>query len=137
MAPPVRQADHVGIRVRDLDASIQFYTQVLGLALSERQVVFSGNELVFLKMGDAGFVELIRLASPPAPAQPVPAGQAGLQHFCLEVESLDEWLQHLAALGVKVDAGPVSFAVPSANCRCLFIHDPDGTPVELIERTAR
>lgn len=137
MAPPIRRADHVGIRVTNLDASIAFYSETLGLPVFEREVLGNGTQLVFLRMGDAGYVELVKLAQPPRPAQPVPPGQAGLQHFCMAVEDLDDWLAHLKARDVPITMGPNSFELPSARCRAVFFNDPDGTPVELIERTPK
>jgi catechol 2,3-dioxygenase-like lactoylglutathione lyase family enzyme len=136
-APPVRQTDHVGIRVQNMEAALRFYHQTLGLPLSERKTMESGTELVFLKLGNAGCVELIGRPEGMRPAEPVPGGRAGLQHFCLEVEDVDAWLEYLAGQQVPITSGPFSFELPSASCRALFITDPDATPVELIERKPR
>ena len=135
-APAVRQPDHVGILVHDLDAALRFYRDTLGLPLAERVTRPGGTEIVFLRMGSAGYVELI--ARPGLePAEPRPPRQAGLQHFALQVADLDAWIQHLASRDVPLTVQPFSFEAPSARCRGLFIADPDVTPVELFERTPR
>jgi catechol-2,3-dioxygenase len=137
MAPPVRQTDHVGIRVRDLDAVTHFYSDILGLPIFERASLANGVELVFLEMGSAGYVELIKLPQDLLPAQPIPAGQAGLQHFALQVEDLDDWVQYFGERHVPLMLEPLEFELPSARCRRLYVADPEGNPVELFERRTK
>ena len=57
--PPILQAEHVGIRVRDLDAAVAFYRDLLGLPEFDRVVTATGTTLVLLEMGTAGHVELV------------------------------------------------------------------------------
>ena len=134
-APKVVHTEHIGIRVRDMEASLAFYHGTLGLAIAERRTMPSGNEIVFLELGSAGYVELISRAAPGfTPAQPVPGGQAGLQHFAIQVEDLDVWLAHIKAHEVPLTVQPFAFELTAHRCRAFFVADPDGTPVELFER---
>jgi len=57
--PPVLKTEHVGIRVRDLDAALAFYRDLIGLPEFDRVIAGSGNTLVLLEMGEAGYIELI------------------------------------------------------------------------------
>ena len=136
-APPaVRQPDHVGIRVRDLDAAVAFYRDLLGLREFERHPMPNGTTLVVLEMGSAGYVELVHRTDF-SEAVAIPGKQAGLQHFCLQVDNLDAWVSYLKAKDVPLTAGPFDLQFPSGPVRGLFIADPEGNPVELMERTSR
>ena len=133
MPPRVTQPDHIGVRVRNLDAALAFYRDVLGLPLIERHTLPNGTELVFLAMGSAGWIELVYRADF-APAQPVTSDRAGLQHFCLQVDDLDAWIKHFEEKDVPLLIKPFTIPFPSGQARSLFVADPEGNPVELMER---
>ncbi len=115
------------MRVSDLDQTIRFYTNVLGLEVLERKVSPRGSHLAFLKVPNSE--ELIELTSFP-PSGPVKV-QEDLVHLAFQVESLDETIASLNAKGVKVTDGPTQ---TSSGSRFIFIDAPDGYEVELIER---
>ncbi len=115
------------MRVSDLDQTIRFYTNVLGLEVLERKVSPRGSHLAFLKVPNSE--ELIELTSFP-PSGPVKV-QEDLVHLAFQVESLDETIVSLNAKGVKVTDGPTQ---TSSGSRFIFIDAPDGYEVELIER---
>ncbi|MBX3236353.1 MAG: VOC family protein [Nitrospiraceae bacterium] len=118
---------HTRMRVSNMDETVRFYTQVLGLEVLERKVSPRGSHLAFLKVPNSE--ELIELASFP-PSGPVKV-QEDLVHLAFEVENLDQTLQALAAKGVKVTDGPTQ---TSSGSRFIFIDAPDGYEIELIER---
>jgi lactoylglutathione lyase len=118
---------HTRMRVSDLDQTIQFYTNVLGLEVLERKTSPRGSRLAFLKVPNSD--ELIELTSFP-PSGPVKV-QEDLVHLAFQVESLDETIASLNAKGVKVTDGPTR---TSSGSRFIFIDAPDGYEVELIER---
>jgi len=133
MPPKVINPDHIGVKVQDMESAIRFYRDVLGLPLIERHPMPNGTELVFLRMGDTGTVELITRPGLEK-TEPVPATRAGLQHFCLQVESLDDWVSYLNEQNVALIGQPFSITFPSGPARGLFIADPEGNPVELMQR---
>lgn len=118
---------HTRMRVSDLDQTIQFYTNVLGLEVLERKTSPRGSQLAFLKVPNSD--ELIELTSFP-PSGPVKV-QEDLVHLAFQVASLDETVASLNAMGVKVTEGPTR---TSSGSRFIFIDAPDGYEVELIER---
>ncbi len=118
---------HTRMRVSDLDQTIQFYTNVLGLEVLERKTSPRGSQLAFLKVPNSD--ELIELTSFP-PSGPVKV-QEDLVHLAFQVENLDETIASLKAMGVKVTDGPTG---TSSGSRFIFIDAPDGYEVELIER---
>jgi len=118
---------HTRMRVSDMDQTIRFYQDVLGLEVVERKASPRGSQLAFLKVPNSE--ELIELCSFPA-SGPV-AVQEDLVHLAFEVENLDDTIQALASKQIKVTDGPTRTA--SGN-RFVFIDAPDGYEVELIER---
>ena len=115
------------MRVSDLDQTIRFYTNVLGLEVLERKVSPRGSHLAFLKVPNSE--ELIELTSFP-PSGPVKV-QEDLVHLAFQVESLDDTIESLNVKGIKVTDGPTK---TSSGSRFIFIDAPDGYEVELIER---
>jgi len=120
---------HTRMRVSDMEQTIRFYTDVLGLEVLERKVSPRGSHLAFLKVPNSE--ELIELTSFP-PSGPVKV-QEDLVHLAFQVESLDDTIASLNAKGVKVTDGPTQ---TSSGSRFIFIDAPDGYEVELIERPA-
>ena len=123
----VKKLLHTRMRVSDMDQTINFYTNVLGLEVLERKVSPRGSHLAFLKVPNSE--ELIELCSFPS-SGPVTV-QEDLVHLAFQVESLDETIASLNAEGVKVTDGPTQ---TSSGSRFIFIDAPDGYEVELIER---
>jgi lactoylglutathione lyase len=117
------------MRVSNLDETIQFYTQVLGLDVLERKTSPRGSQLAFLKVPNSE--ALIELTSFPA-SGPVKV-QEDLVHLAFQVESLDDTIAALQAKDVKITDGPTQ---TSSGSRFIFIDAPDGYEIELIERPA-
>ena len=123
----VKKLLHTRMRVSDMEQTIQFYTDVLGLEVLERKVSPRGSHLAFLKVPNSE--ELIELTSFP-PSGPVTV-QEDLVHLAFQVENLDDTIASLNAQGVKITDGPTQ---SSSGSRFIFIDAPDGYEVELIER---
>ena len=126
----VKKFLHTRMRVSDMEQTIQFYTDVLGLEVLERKVSPRGSHLAFLKVPNSE--ELIELTSFP-PSGPVKV-QEDLVHLAFQVENLDDTIASLNAQGVKITDGPTQ---TSSGSRFIFIDAPDGYEVELIERPPR
>jgi lactoylglutathione lyase len=118
---------HTRMRVSDMEQTINFYADVLGLEVLERKVSPRGSHLAFLKVPNSE--ELIELTSFP-PSGPVKV-QEDLVHLAFQVESLDDTIASLNAQGVKITDGPTQ---SSSGSRFIFIDAPDGYEIELIER---
>ncbi|MBI3414479.1 MAG: VOC family protein [Verrucomicrobia bacterium] len=120
---------HTRYRVNDLEKTIRFYRDVLGLAEVRRHKSPRGSELVFLKAPASD--ELIEICSFPA-SGPVQV-QTDLTHLAFEVDSLDEFAKHLAAHGLKYSDGPTM--KPDGSGGFAFIDAPEGYEIELIQRS--
>src|SRR5712664_4549364 len=117
---------HTRYRVNDLERTVKFYKEVLGLEETRRHKSPRGSELVFLKA--PGSEELIELCYFPA-SGPVQV-QPDLTHLAFEVASLEEFGKHLAALGLKYSDGP--HLKPDGG-GIAFIDAPEGYEIELIQ----
>ncbi|MDR1190811.1 MAG: VOC family protein [Verrucomicrobiales bacterium] len=118
---------HTRYRVSDLDQSVAFYREVLGLQEVRRQVSPRGSTLVFFKA--AGGDEEIELCHYPA-SGPVRV-QADLTHLAFAVDSVAEFARHAAALGYPLSDGPTATADGGVIA---FVDGPDGYEFELIEK---
>jgi catechol 2,3-dioxygenase-like lactoylglutathione lyase family enzyme len=139
---------HVGITVKDLDASIRFYHDVLGLGFSnEPSPWFDAPELgvavgvpgaglrqVSLLLGDTT-LELLEYKSPPSEtAEPLRSNNLGASHVAFLVEDIDAKKAELEASGIEFysDVNVVDEGV-LAGWRWVYFQDPDGYPLELVE----
>ncbi|MDA2909993.1 VOC family protein [Nitrospiraceae bacterium AH_259_D15_M11_P09] len=118
---------HTRMRVTDMDQTITFYTDVLGLEVLERKTSPRGSHLAFLAVPNSE--ELIELCSFPA-SGPVTV-QEDLVHLAFEVDNLDDTIRALNDKQINITDGPTR---TSSGSRFIFIDAPDGYEVELIER---
>lgn len=117
---------HTRYRVSDLERTVKFYKDVLGLEEVRRHKSPRGSELVFLKA--QGSEELIELCYFPG-SGPVQV-QPDLTHLAFEVDSLEDFGRHLARLGLKYSDGP-HFKEDGGGIA--FVDAPEGYEIELIQ----
>ena len=118
---------HTRYRVNDLERTVKFYREVLGLTEIQRHKSPRGSELVFLKA--PGSEELIEITFYPG-SGPVQV-QPDLTHLAFEVENLATFEKHLAAHGLKFSDGPTT---SSTGTTFAFIDAPEGYEIELIQK---
>ncbi len=116
---------HTRYRVNDLEKTVQFYKDVLGLEEVRRHKSPRGSELVFLRTPNSE--ELIEICSYPA-SGPVTLC-ADLTHLAFEVEDLEAFAAHAAAKGYPLSDGPTE----SSSGTFAFIDAPEGYEIELIQ----
>ena len=123
---------HTMIRVKDLDRSLRFYREALGMR-EERRTVLQKAAATILFLTDGG-EHRIELTYNHDGRDYELGNQFG--HFAFAVEDLDAERARLEGLGVGFARGP--YRVTEGGSRIAFINDPDGIEIELIEsaRTA-
>ena len=126
----IREIDHLVLRVRDLQAMLDFYCSVLGCSIERQQDEIG---LVQLRAGRS-LIDLIPVDGPLGRAGGAAPGAEGrnLDHLCLRVEPFDERAvrAHLAAHGVA--AGETASRVGAEGSGpSIYIADPEGNTVEL------
>lgn len=117
---------HTRYRVDDLERTVKFYRDVLGLEEVRRHKSPRGSELVFMKAPQSE--ELIELCHFPA-SGPVQV-QTDLTHLAFEVDSLEQFGRHLEGLGLRYSDGP--HMKPDGG-GIAFIDAPEGYEIELIQ----
>ena len=117
---------HTRYRLNDLERTVKFYKDVVGLEEVRRHKSPRGSELVFLKAPQSE--ELIELCYFPT-SGPVQV-QPDLTHLAFEVESLEAFGKHLAKLGIQYSDGP---HIKPDGGGIAFIDAPEGYEVELIQ----
>jgi lactoylglutathione lyase len=117
---------HTRYRLNDLERSVKFYKEILGLTEVRRHKSPRGSELVFLKT--PGSEELIELCHFPE-SGPVQV-QPDLTHLAFEVESLEAFGQHLAQHGLQYSDGP---HLRDDGSGFAFIDAPEGYEIELMQ----
>jgi catechol 2,3-dioxygenase-like lactoylglutathione lyase family enzyme len=127
---PVRDIDHLVLRVVDLDRMIGFYTDVLGCRVERRQDEIG---LVQLRAGRS-MIDLVPVDGKLGRAGGAAPGREGrnVDHFCLRVEPFDEAAIRalLAAHGVAAGA-TVSRYGAEGEGPSIYLDDPEGNVVEL------
>lgn len=114
---------HVGLLVRDLDRSRDFYVNVLGCR-EQRRIERPGTRLLFLESGQ-GSIELVEKADRPYPKEPCQT-----IHLAFEVDSVADEIARLKELAVPLESEePISFQGKSI----FFFSGPDGERLELCE----
>lgn len=142
----ILQADHTGITVRDLDAALAFWQGALGFELVYRLrrtgrfaeevtgVPDAEIEIAVLR-GPGHKIELLQYFSPTERAHLRPRScDVGSVHVAFDVDDLDAALAHIVASGWHALGEPQVIAGGSrAGTRVIYIRDPDGTTIELMQ----
>jgi len=136
---------HIGVCVADLDRSIRFYRDLLGFRLRSEFEVQGEPSDTLLRLRDVQLkavylerdgtrIELLSYASPPVTgtAEPRPMNARGLTHLSLRVDNLTTTLRTLREAGVRV-LDDSFIDIPMVEAAAIFVCDPDGTLVELLQ----
>jgi catechol 2,3-dioxygenase-like lactoylglutathione lyase family enzyme len=125
------RVSHVGICVSDWKRSLRFYHDVLGFRYVHELELSGEPASTLLQLEDLDFraitlereglrIELLHY-------------ELGLTHLSLRAEDLDAILSELEGAGVDVRE-QTRIDVPEANAKAVFISDPDGTLIELVQQ---
>ena len=117
---------HTRYRVHDLEKTVSFYRDVLGLAETRRSESGRGSKLVFLKAPQSDEEIAICQFDGSGPVQVGP----DLTHLAFEVTDLEAFAKEAAAKGYPLSDGPHHTASGSVIA---FIDAPEGYEVELIQ----
>jgi catechol 2,3-dioxygenase-like lactoylglutathione lyase family enzyme len=139
---------HLGLTVSDIERSVRFYRDVLGLTLVRRrstnaeyvgrQTGYPGArlEVASFRMGAAGgpSLELAQYVSHPGPAGEAGTHRAGSAHLCLQVDDIQAAYEALRRQGVSFKTAPVAITSgPNEGGFGVYLSDPDGFTIELFQ----
>lgn len=149
---PVRNVSHIAIGVRDMERSLPFWTEVVGLhvTLDTIEEFTLGAEpvrrrAVYLRERegpDEAFVVLDQQLTRPAPGSPKPLWEIGVHHVGFWVDDVDEVAARARAAGAPIIVEPspqgadtTTYGETSGGfVRGLFVRDPDGNVVQFDQR---
>jgi catechol 2,3-dioxygenase-like lactoylglutathione lyase family enzyme len=150
----VRAVSHIAIGVRDIDAVVPFYRDLLGFrVVVEREERFRDpstdpaiervRRAVYLRWAegvDTQFVVLDQQLAAPPRGEPAKLFQIGLHHIAFWVDDLEPFIAGAGAVGGEVVAPPAetggkSYAEPEGSrVRTVYLSDPEGNIVQLDQR---
>jgi lactoylglutathione lyase len=123
----VKKLLHTRYRVTDLEKTVAFYKDVLGLQEIRRHTSGRGSQLVFLKAPESDEeIELCKFDE----SGPVVVGP-DLTHLAFEVDDLEKFAREAAAKGYPLSDGPHR---TEGGSLIAFIDAPEGYEIELIQR---
>jgi len=144
---------HVSFTVRDLDAAVKWYTEVLGLEFvrgqvqhneyTSRLVAFPGAHLKVAQLRVPGqtipqsrhHIELVEYISPRGDDIPLDTNRTGVGHWAFMVDDIHAEFERLSNLGVRFKADapiPIQEGVNKGGYAIYFL-DPDGITLELLQ----
>jgi lactoylglutathione lyase len=140
---------HVGVTVADLDRSLAFYRDLLGIDVRERSEEAGGDvatitglagahvRIADLELGDGRVIELLEYVAPAGRPLAQRTCDPGSCHLALEVPDIAAAARRLRDAGVELRSDPVTLADAGPHwtgVRVVYTIDPDGVTVELVER---
>lgn len=122
----IRHLDHLVLTVKNIEATLQFYENVLGM-----RVETFGESRKSLHYGQQK-INLHEVGHEFEPKANVP--QPGSADLCFIIDrSLEKVMIHLHQLGIELEQGPVQRTGAMGKIASVYIRDPDGNLIELSE----
>ena len=142
----IRSIHHTGISVSNMEDSLRFYRDLLGMKV-ERDVMVSGKEIgevcnldeaqvrIVVLEFRGGQIELLEFLSPRGKplAKRVRLCDRAITHIALEVDNIDEIHSQWKAKGIPFNSPPRAMRGGKGNT-CAFLYDPDGIALEILQR---
>ena|SRR4030067_1405105 len=137
---------HTGLVVRDLNKSLLFYRDILGLSVLKQMnesgpyiervvgIPWATLEWIKLKVNDGSLLELIQYVSGSEVQQEIenfPSNRIGCSHISFTVKDIDQLYRILIKKGYHCNSAPQ--LAPDGSVKVIYCHDPDGIIVELVQ----
>jgi methylmalonyl-CoA/ethylmalonyl-CoA epimerase len=148
----IKNVSHIAVGVRDMDRSLPFWTDVVGLHVSLdtiEEFTIDGERIqrrgVYLREregADEPFVVLDQQLTKLKSGEPKPLFEIGVHHFGFWVDNIDEIHARARTAGVPIVVEPskrgadtATYGEPSGGfVRSMFVRDPDGNFVQFDQR---
>jgi len=139
---------HLGLTVADIERSVRFYRDVLGLSLIRRRGTdadYIGQQTGYpgVRLEVASFqvapesrqsLEIVQYVTCAGPASDPATNRAGNAHLCFQVDDLAAAYETLRERGVRFQSPPVAITSgPNRGGLVVYLHDPDGFTLELFQ----
>jgi lactoylglutathione lyase len=126
---------YTGIRVRNMDESIKFYTQILGMKIVEKRQKTepTKGEVVTLKSPASAQLLELNFYEEESPFYAPYLNGEDLDHIAFDVEDLEDAVSDLKKKGVEIAVEPYQIGI-SLGWKEAFVKDPNGIWIELLQR---
>lgn len=135
---------HIAVCVRDMDKSLAFYRDILGMTVSKDDIEDTSTgglthtykhhrntrRTVYLGWGGAPFFVMTSHPGDQADGDPIKLDQVGISHVSFTVKDVRALADELVSKGVEIAGGIEAFADASGHVRTFFAFDPDGMLVQ-------
>ncbi len=130
----VTELDHIVLNVSDIDRSLKFYTEVLGLQ-AERLDEFRAGKVGFpsVRINGDTIIDLFPTKDPVGSPKPGEKKDGNLNHFCMVVgaEDFAGIVDYLKENKIALREGPISRWGARGRATSVYFLDPDGNEVEI------
>lgn len=140
----VKAIRHTGIVVSDMQRSLRFYRDLLGMKVwadfkdnsdmvqAVTEVPGANIWMIKLQAADGVSIELLQyLSNPQDVPEPARSCDVGCNHIALQVEDLDKLYEELSSEGIRFHAPPTISS--GGEAKTTYCRDPEGVIVELVE----
>jgi methylmalonyl-CoA/ethylmalonyl-CoA epimerase len=134
----LKNIEHIGIAVQNLEESLDFYQNILGLELLKQEKVESqGVNIAFLKIGESKIELLEPLNEESTIARFINKNGQGIHHFAILVDSIEDKIKTMQAQGARLIGDKATEGAD--NMKIIFIHPKttNGVLLELCEPLAK
>lgn len=134
----VKNIDHIGVAVKNLDESLKLYTDILGLEVISKGVVKEQKvKVAFVPIGDSEIEFLESTDYDSAIAKYIEKRGEGIHHIALKVENIEKALKLIREKGIRLIDEKVRCGVNKAKIAFLHPKSTNGVLIELIERNGK
>ncbi|MDP3385939.1 MAG: methylmalonyl-CoA epimerase [Eubacteriales bacterium] len=131
----VTKIDHIGVAVKNLEESLKFYRETLGLDLQGVEIVEEQKvKVAFLPIGDTE-IELLESTDPDGPiAKYIDKKGEGVQHIAYRVDDIEMAIADMLSKGVKMIDEKPRYGAGGAKIAFCHPKSTNGVLVELCQR---
>ena len=130
----LKNIEHIGIAVQNLEEALNFYQNILGLEfLKQEKVESQGVKIAFLKVGESKIELLEPLTEESTIARFIEKNGQGIHHFAILVDSIEDKVKEMQAQGARLIGDKAT--VGADNMKIIFVHPKttNGVLLELCE----
>ena len=143
----LQRIHHIGITVRDVGRSVEFWRSFLGIEERWRQVLgapYLGRvtgypgvsiDVAIIDLPGGAVLEILNYLVDDKNPNPPETANPGNVHVCIEVDDIEEmWDRAIRSGATPISPGPVEVtAGPNTGVKACYVRDPDGITLELFE----
>ena len=130
----IKEIDHIGIAVKDLEKTSSIYRDVLGLKFKGTEEIKDQNIKHATFLADKVKIELVQTTHPDGPiGKFIEKRGEGIHHIAFRVDNIDDSLKELSSKGIKLIDEKARIGADGAKIAFIHPKEMNGVLVELVE----